>query len=87
MKNLRITLKWKVQDCWIGVFWKKSIVGTFPDKTGRIADFKCCDIWICLVPMLPIHVEYTWYDAQGPIQREQALDRIAQMIQDIGGYD
>lgn len=38
-------VEWKPQDCWVGVFWKR----------------KCplsLDVWVCLLPMLPIHFGY-----------------------------
>jgi hypothetical protein len=41
-----IGLGWKPQDLWLGVFWKEHPWNT------RV------DIWICLVPMVPIHL--TW---------------------------
>lgn len=37
----RIRLEWKPSDCWVGAFWKKS--------------YNRFDLWICLVPMVPIH--------------------------------
>ena len=36
-----IKLEFKPQDFWIGVFWKNTL-----DKF---------DLWICLIPMFPIH--------------------------------
>jgi hypothetical protein len=42
----RVRLEWKPPDCWIGVFWKRS--------TGPFGDF--LDVWVCLVPMIPIHI-------------------------------
>jgi hypothetical protein len=48
-----IRLEWKPQDCWIGVFWKRRSV------RGGIGPF---DLWVCLLPMLPIHYRHqrTW---------------------------
>jgi hypothetical protein len=37
-----IQLERKVQDVWIGAYWKQ--------------DRYALHIWICLVPMLPLHV-------------------------------
>lgn len=52
MRNLApfkgMTRRWfvrierKVQDCWVGVFWKRD----YPTSL---------DVWVCVVPMLPIH--------------------------------
>ena len=39
---MTIRLEWKPEDMWIGAFWRRG--------QGRI------DIWICVVPMLPIHI-------------------------------
>lgn len=48
-----IRLEWKPQDCWVGVFWKRS--GKF---RGRFDENPYLDVWVCMVPMLPIH--YGW---------------------------
>lgn len=39
-------LEFKPRDAWIGVFWKRA-------RDGRYTD-----IWICLLPMLPLHLIY-----------------------------
>jgi len=39
---MKIKLEFKIQDMWLGVFWKKSVEQT--------------DIWICLIPTFPIHI-------------------------------
>ena len=39
---MKIKLEFKIQDMWIGIFWKKSDIRT--------------DVWICSVPMFPIHI-------------------------------
>lgn len=36
-----LRIEWKPQDCWVGVFWEQS-------------PFRL-DIWVCVVPMLPLH--------------------------------
>ncbi len=43
--RFEVSLEFKVQDCWIGVYWAVRKAGV--------------DVWICLLPMLPIHVR--WY--------------------------
>lgn len=40
--------EWKLADLWIGVFWK---------HTGN-----CIDLWICLLPCVPLHVSWWWTD-------------------------
>ena len=49
-----ITWRWgfefKLQDLWIGAYWK------------RIGN--CVDIWICLLPCVPLHICYHWHDPE-----------------------
>lgn len=40
-KRLAISLEWKLQDFWIGAFWKRG--------------YEQFDLWICIIPCLPIH--------------------------------
>lgn len=44
----RFSIEFKIQDLWIGAFWK------------RIGN--CVDVWVCLVPCVPIHVSWWWHD-------------------------
>jgi len=37
-----LSVEWKLQDLWVGVFWKR--VGN------------SWDVWVCLLPCLPIHL-------------------------------
>lgn len=39
----------KREDCWVGAFWRWTPVSG-----------KRLEIWICLVPMLPIHLTLHW---------------------------
>ena len=41
-----IHLEFKPQDLWIGVFWK---------RTRCAGPHQFLDIWVCLLPMVPIH--------------------------------
>ena len=52
--NFHLAWECKPQDCWIGVYWKKSDM--FPWRYHQRWRW---DIWICLVPMLPIHLYWT----------------------------
>lgn len=47
------SIEWKPQDLWVGAFWRKT---KFDRHTGY-------DIWVCLIPCLPIHV--WWYQRDG----------------------
>jgi hypothetical protein len=51
-KRWKVRLEWKLEDFWIGVFWK---VGRIPCGT---------DIWICLIPCVPIHIWSYWEPKQ-----------------------
>lgn len=46
---MRARLEFKAQDLWIGAFWKVS-EGHFSDSIPMV------DLWICLIPMCPIHL-------------------------------
>ena len=43
-----LSLEFKPADLWVGIFWKWS--GTWRKPKDRL------DLWICLVPCLPIHL-------------------------------
>lgn len=53
----RAAFEWKLQDMWVGWFWK---------RTGN-----CVDLWICVLPCVPLHVSWWW-------TREPAADRQAE---------
>ena len=44
---MRLRLEFKPQDCWVGVFWRRVLIVSGPM-------FRT-DVWICLLPMLPLH--------------------------------
>ena len=41
---LRAWFEFKPQDCWIGVYWRTNGLGW--------------DAWVCVVPMLPLHIAW-----------------------------
>lgn len=41
--NWSACFEWKVQDAWLGVFWKRGELNS--------------DVWICLLPCLPLHIK------------------------------
>ncbi len=43
---MKITLEFKLEDLWIGAYWRKDIV------------YKLYHLWICIIPCFPIHL--TW---------------------------
>lgn len=42
----RIGIEWKPQDLWVGAYWRRS--------------GSCVDLWICLLPCIPIHISWWW---------------------------
>lgn len=53
--SVRLELKW--EDLWIGVFWKRQNhdKGLLWEKP---LEFKTLDIWICVLPCLPLHIRF-----------------------------
>lgn len=62
--RVRIELKW--QDAWIGAFWRKTeLEGKKGDLVyGAVSWYTRehlraqWDLWVCLVPCLPIHISW-----------------------------
>lgn len=50
-KITRVQFEWKIEDLWIGVFWRH---GYAQFDAGDRRMFT--DVWICLVPCCPLHV-------------------------------
>lgn len=59
---MQARLEFKPQDLWIGIFWKKAVEGR-PDYSPSENWWHKYDLWICLVPMLPLHL--TWRIKKG----------------------
>lgn len=56
---MRIRPEFKPQSLWVGLFWKVS--GETRHYVAGTTEFrvrKQVDMWICIIPMLPIH--FTW---------------------------
>jgi len=47
---MKARVEFKLQDFWVGVFWKTSPMP--PRGWSKV------DLWICFVPCLPIHFEW-----------------------------
>ena len=58
LRNWIVRFEFKPTDCWIGVFW-------------RNCSYQC-DIWICLLPMVPFHIAWVhgWRLDRGVRKRE-----------------
>lgn len=59
--NVRVRLEVKKEDCWIGAFWRFDSA-TMPWRP-RLAG----DLWLCLLPMLPLHVWWWPTDPEGAL--------------------
>jgi hypothetical protein len=53
-----VRLEFKPADLWVGVFWKKSNA-VVPSTYGG-AWMKRLDVWLCLLPCLPLHLQLHW---------------------------
>lgn len=59
---MKVEVEFKLQDFWIGVFWKmterdsKELVYSQKHNGNIYVPEKFLDIWICLIPCLPIHI-------------------------------
>jgi hypothetical protein len=54
---MRVRLEFKIEDMWIGVYWKSSCT-TLAHMDGKEPEvtYNQLDIWVCLLPCLPIHI-------------------------------
>lgn len=58
VKKYSLQFEFKVQDCWIGVFWRRvtsSWVSPPMDSRVEITSRPRLDVWICIVPCIPLH--------------------------------
>jgi hypothetical protein len=44
-------LEWKLEDVWVGAFWRRTYCTTDAGKKALATE-----IWICLLPCIPLHV-------------------------------
>lgn len=55
---MKIRIEFKLQDMWIGVFWKKDYTieqyAHLPEGCKYVS--RNLDVWICLIPCFPIHI-------------------------------
>lgn len=51
-KNIRISFGFEIRDMWLGIFWDLQEMDYLP--------IKALEIYICLIPMLPILIEKSW---------------------------
>lgn len=67
LKQFSVKLEFKLQDFFIGFYWKKQ---------KNIYGFKHLDLWICIIPTLPIHIHCL-------IGRDRLIGRDPQPIPEI----
>lgn len=61
MKNWKIRIEFKLEDLWVGAFWKSKWqmclpVGDSPSRSEY--ERSSFDLWICLIPCVPIHLSW-----------------------------
>ena len=55
MIDFSVRLEFKPQDLWIGVFW----------KTTQKCHGSYVDLWVCILPMVPVHFSWIWIETGG----------------------
>lgn len=56
---MSVRLEWKPQDLWIGAFWKVSgLTRSYVAGTTEYREYQRVDLWVCLLPMVPIHLSW-----------------------------
>ena len=48
---MRVRVEFKPQDLWVGLFWRRETIA------AQVFGWDV-DLWICLVPMFPLHVSW-----------------------------
>lgn len=61
-------LEFKLQDLWVGAYWDTSATGW--------------DLWVCLLPCLPIHVTHTKASTPEPQSEVEAINQHAAELND-----
>jgi hypothetical protein len=61
MMRVRARFEVRPQDCWIGLRWRRRTLIEPGMRNGTLYNMVAeqGDIWLCLVPMLPLHI--AWY--------------------------
>jgi hypothetical protein len=56
MRGWKLRLEFKLQDAWVGAFWRGG--RHVSEETGLVV--RTLEIWLCLLPCMPIHVTRIW---------------------------
>lgn len=71
---MKARVEFKLPDMWVGLFWKRGRDGcsrwSWEENRPHIFSIPRLDVWICLVPCLPLHVQFG-----GNEERLSFLDR------------
>jgi len=49
-RHLKVRIEFEPRDLWVGAYWKHK----------RLGMLRKLDIYICVLPVLPIHLTYVW---------------------------
>lgn len=59
---MRVSMKWEPQDLWIGAYWGRGtgseLFAIMTDGQPYMVDAPTLDVWVCIVPMLPIKFHF-----------------------------
>jgi hypothetical protein len=81
--SLKMRIEFKLADLWVGAFWKRALeecVETEGDEAVMVTAPRV-DVWICLVPMLPLHIVWRGRESRSEAMRycrEKSLAEIAE---------
>jgi hypothetical protein len=50
---LKHKFEFQPRDCWVGFYWEKRI-----KRTEGLNFVRVRHLWICLIPMLPLHISW-----------------------------
>jgi len=56
---MQVKLLFEPRDLWIGVYW--DLKHSFKKRETGIVDLDRLEIYICIIPMLPVRISLEWY--------------------------
>ncbi len=62
---MKVSFEFKKEDLWVGAYWRACYPGTL--------DAKQFDVWVCLIPMVPIHLSWRKPMPEAQVYRELGL--------------
>jgi hypothetical protein len=78
---IRARFEFKPQDLWIGAFWRAEFVHELQDDfcVSVVVSRRRLDVWICLLPMLPLHV--TWLGGVAALRSATSAEMTEGVVQ------